>query len=695
MRTNWHCTFTGVLLIGLIVGCLRSEAQTPGGPPTAVHTVEDARMNWWREARFGMFIHWGLYAIPAGEWGGQTNHAEWIRESARIPLEEYDKLVGQFNPVKFNAREWVAIAKEAGAKYIVITSKHHDGFCLFDSQYTDFDVMATPFRRDIMKELADACAQAGIRIGWYHSIMDWHHPDYLPRRSWERQQRPEGDADLSRYVAHMKNQIRELLTNYGPIGVLWFDGQWEGTWTHDRGQDLEAYVRSLQPDIILNSRLGKAGGPYGLDRSQGGLGDYGTPEQFIPETAPGMDWETCMTMNDHWGYNSHDTNWKSSEQLIRMLVDIASKGGNFLLNVGPTAEGLIPQPSVERLRDIGAWLKINGEAVYGTQAGPFKRPPDWGRCTQRALDGGNTRLYLHVFDAPPDGTLALDGLLNEPKRAYRLAGGPDAAVKTRRVEDRLEVLVPATESAEAVFVIVLDIVGRPDVGDPPVIRAEYDIFTDSLPVTIHTDQANVEVHYTTDGTEPTAESSRATGPVTLMQTTTLKARSFRGGRPVSPTGSAEFHKVAPRPAEAVPDIQPGLAYAYYEGEFDRVPDFSSIPVVASGTAESLFIKPARRDDLWALCFEGLVKVPKTSVYRIHLRSDDGSRLWIGDELVVDNDGLHSSLEKSGVIALEAGLHPIRVAMFERTGGAELVVSWESPGLARQEIPATALSHRPE
>ena len=178
-----------------------------------------ARMKWWQEARFGMFIHWGLYAIPAGEWKGQTNHAEWIRTTAQIPLEQYDKFVGQFNPVIFNAEEWVQMAKDAGMKYIVITSKHHDGFCLFDSKYTDFDVMSTPFKRDIMKELADACYKAGLKMCWYHSIMDWHHPDYLPRRNWETDRSAEG-TDLERYILHMKNQLRELVKNYGEIGVL-------------------------------------------------------------------------------------------------------------------------------------------------------------------------------------------------------------------------------------------------------------------------------------------------------------------------------------------------------------------------------------------------------------------------------------------------------------------------------------------
>ena len=367
------------------------------------------RIEWWRDARFGMFIHWGLYAIPAGEWNGTTNHAEWIRTTAQIPLEEYDKFLDEFNPVKFDAEAWVKMAKDAGMKYIVITSKHHDGFGLFDSKTSDFDVMATPFQRDILKELSEACKKEGIRLCFYHSIMDWHHPDYLPRREWETNRTVDG-AEFPRYVDYMKAQLKELITNYGELGVLWFDGEWESTWTHADGVELYNYVRSLQPNIIINNRVDKGRqGMEGLTKEGDFVGDFGTPEQEIPATGlPGVDWESCMTMNDHWGYNKHDDNWKSSKDLIQKLADIASKGGNFLLNIGPKADGTFPDESIERLATIGDWMDVYSESIYGTQASPIAQV-DWGRITQKKI-GDKTRIYLHVFDWPDDEQLSIEGL---------------------------------------------------------------------------------------------------------------------------------------------------------------------------------------------------------------------------------------------------------------------------------------------
>ncbi len=677
----------------LLVAARLASAQVASQPAIESDAQRDVRMAWFREARFGMFIHWGLYAVPAGKWGDRTDYGEWIRDSAKIPVEEYDKFVGQFNPIKFNADEWVALAKDAGVRYIVITSKHHDGFALFDSKVSDFDVMATPFKRDILRELSAACAKAGIRMCWYHSIMDWHHPDYLPRRPWEKDQRPEGGAKLERYVQYMKSQLRELLTNYGPIGILWFDGQWESTWNNELGAQIEQYVRGIQPQVIINSRVGHGGGPYGIDRAQGGMGDYATPEQFIPETGiPGIDWETCMTMNDHWGYCAADKNWKSSREMIRMLVDIASKGGNFLMNVGPTSQGLIPPESVERLRAIGTWLKAHGDAIYGTHASPMPAPK-WGRVTMRKQSGDFTRLYLHVFDWPKDGTLIMPGLLNTIANCSVLSANA-AAAKAESVADGVVIRGLPEEAPNAdCSVIVLDVQGAPDIAVPPTIAADSDIFVDTLAIKLGSPQSNVKIHYTLDGSEPTKASPVADTPIALKDTTTVRARSFRGDRAL-PAAQAQFRKVAPRRADAAENAVPGLDFAYFEGSYEKLPDFAGLSPKKTGVAQTCSAKVAARSEHWALQFTGFIEVQKPGIYQFFTTSDDGSRLWIGDELVVDNDGLHGSVEKSGRIALAAGRHAFRMAMFQKSGGVELKVSWQGPDMHKAEIPASGYSKRP-
>jgi len=343
-----------------------------GGPPDYLNESQDAfdaRMDWWRDARFGMFIHWGPYAVPAGEYGGETVRgiSEWIMNSAQIPVPEYEVFAGEFDPVRFDAEEWVRIAKDAGMKYIIITSKHHDGFGLWNSEVSDYDIMdASSFGRDILRELKDAADEAGIRLGFYHSIMDWHHPDaqgpHYPTYNTGEKSNP----DFPRYVEeYLKPQVAELVTTYDPA-VLWFDGEWVPEWTHEMGLDMYTYVRGMKPDILVNNRVDKGRqGMQGMTRTdQEYAGDFGTPEQEILEGASTLDWESCMTMNSSWGYKAADDNWKSAEMLIHNLVDIAAKGGNYLLNVGPTAEGLIPSASVERLAEMGAWMDVNGEAIY-------------------------------------------------------------------------------------------------------------------------------------------------------------------------------------------------------------------------------------------------------------------------------------------------------------------------------------------
>jgi alpha-L-fucosidase len=677
----------------LWVATAATVALLAGTPVLAGETEaqRDARMQWWREARFGLFIHWGLYSIPAGEWADQTHHGEWILNTAQIPVVEYEKLAGQFDPVRFDPDEWARIAAGAGMKYVVITSKHHDGFCLFDSAHTEYDVMATPFARDILHELADACHREGLRIGWYHSIMDWHHPDYLPRRGWE--QRSSDGAQFARYVDHLENQVRELLTNYGPIGVMWFDGEWEETWTHQHGLGLYSLVRSLQPNVIVNNRVDKGrGGMAGLTTDARFAGDFGTPEQEIPATGlPGVDWETCMTMNNHWGYNKHDQDWKSTEDLLRKLADIASKGGNFLLNVGPTAEGTFPPEAIERLRDIGAWMGVHGEAIHGTQAGPFKTLP-WGRCTQRPLEHGGTRLYLHVFDWPKDGRLVVPGLFNDPLKAH-LLGRPAAPplADFERVDDALVISVPRNPPDRINSVVVLDIAGRPDVNEPPDISAPHAVFVDALDVTIRSDRPDVEVRYTTDGTLPGPSSPLADDTVRLTETTRVLARAWRGERPVSSVAEATFEKVEPRRGSPIGGFRRGVFYEYYEGAWDRLPDFRRLVPVKQGIIGNFDLSLRGRPERYAFRYHSLLTVPADGVYDFFTLSDDGSRLYVGDRLVVDNDGLHGMREATGEIALAAGAHPITVAFFERTGSDALEVWYEGPGIEKRRIPDEVLN----
>jgi alpha-L-fucosidase len=415
---------------------------------SSVAAETGARGEWFNEARFGMFIHWGVYAVPAGEYKGGTNHAEWIQLTAKIPNSEYEKFAEQFDPVEFNAKEWVRVAKDAGMKYMVITAKHHDGFCMFDSKLTDYTIVkATPYKRDPLKDLSEACREAGIKFCVYYSIPDWHHPDF-PEKYGQRggfHGAPNPDADLEKYVAYLKGQIRELLTGYGPIGIVWFDGggAFGGSARPQmpaliHAQEIIDEIHELQPQCLVNNRLGLPG-------------DYTTPEQRIPTNRmANATWETCMTLNRHWGYNKNDNNWKEPKVVIRNLVDIASKGGNYLLNVGPTAEGVFPPDSIRILGEVGKWTKANGEAIYGTTASPFDAAPAWGRVTQR----GN-KLYLHVFDRPADGKLTIPGQGRAARRAYLLTE-PGTDLQPARDGDMIAMTLPDKLSDPIDTVVVLE-----------------------------------------------------------------------------------------------------------------------------------------------------------------------------------------------------------------------------------------------
>lgn len=403
-----------------------------------------------RDAKFGMFIHWGLYAIPA--------RGEWVMHSEKIQREEYATLAETFNPTEFNAKEWVRIAKDAGMKYIVITSKHHDGFAMYGSKASPFNIIeATPFRRDPLKELAEACKEEGIGLGFYYShSKDWHHPGgdgaihpHDPPVSF--------DEYLDKVALP---QLRELLTGYGSVFSIWFDTP--APQVEPRAAEFVELVRSLQPQALINSRLIHGGQAINLltpdelnELEKVGVDYFSYADRQIPANSPWPSWETCMTLNESWGYTKNDTHWKSPRELITQLIKVASRGGNFLLNVGPTAEGIIPQQSVENLRAVGDWLRTNGEAIYGTQASPLGTMP-WGHCTLKRNDE-NDLLYLHVFDWPKNGRINIPGLQSKVKEATILGSSTEG--QTAKAENGTEVILPPNHPFDSIHVIRLALEG--------------------------------------------------------------------------------------------------------------------------------------------------------------------------------------------------------------------------------------------
>lgn len=423
------------------------------------------RMEWWQDAKFGMFIHWGAYSKAGGEWNGETNHGEWLQFTAKIPLAEYRAFAASFNPVDFDAEEWVLTAKNAGMKYIVITAKHHDGFAMFHSPSNPYNIVdASVYGRDPLKALSEACAKNGLKFCVYYSLgRDWADPDVPTggekgRAAGDRSNLidfpDEESKDFSKYFERkVKPQVRELLTQYGPVGVMWFDTPEKIS--PAQSAELVAMIRELQPDCIINNRVGND------------LGDYGTPEQKIPSGREIKPWETCMTISERiWGYNK-TVGYRDADQLIRNLVDVASKGGNYLLNVGPTGEGLIPEPSVQRLETMGRWLTVNGEAVYGCGPTPFG--PEVGHYRQ-SEDGKKTfvaewkwrattrpgKIYIHCFEWP--AILKLPDPGKKVIKVYLLADPEKTALKVAPTGDGIAVELPEHAPDRVASVICLELV---------------------------------------------------------------------------------------------------------------------------------------------------------------------------------------------------------------------------------------------
>lgn len=429
-----RCFCVALTLAALASSALPLRAQESYRPAPA----NLAARRWFREAKFGLFIHWGVYSV--------LGDGEWVMNNRRIPIVAYEPLALRFNPTKFDAAAWVALAKAAGMKYITITSKHHDGFAMFDSKLTDWDVVdRTPYRRDVLKQLAEECRREGLGLFFYYSQLDWHHTDYFPRGSTGMTaERPE-TGEWNRYLDFMDGQLRELLTNYGRVSGVWFDGMWDKPDAEWRLGRTYALIHDLQPHALVGSNHHKR--PYpgedfqSFEKDLPGRNTAG----FNQTEVSALPLETCETMNDSWGYNANDKKFKSTRALVHYLVRAAGNDANFLLNVGPRSDGTIQPEFVERLREMGVWLQRNGESVYGTRGGPLS-PQGWGVTTFKS-----DKVYVHVLERPGD-TLTLPRLPRRVVSAQLLGGG---RVRYDETDAGLVLRLPERAADEYDTVIVL------------------------------------------------------------------------------------------------------------------------------------------------------------------------------------------------------------------------------------------------
>jgi alpha-L-fucosidase len=423
-------------LLALVFSLNAAEAKRT----VAANPAHAKKLAWWQEARFGMFIHWGPVSLTGTEIG-------WAR-GQQIPIAEYDNLYKKFNPVNFNADTWASVAKAAGMKYVVLTTKHHDGFCLWDTKQTDYNIMNSPFGRDVVKELAAACKKQDLAFGTYYSTCDWHHPDF-PRTSPGGKVRRE-TSNLDRYEQYLRAQVKELLENYGPLSVLWFDVPQE--FDTKRGQGVIDFVRSIQPDIIVNNRTGAPG-------------DYDTPEQRVGKYQDNRLWETCMTICNQWAWKPNDT-MKSLQQCLQNLVLCAGGDGNLLFNVGPTADGVIEQRQIDRLKEMGSWLEKYGQTIYGTRGGPWK-PNKTVASTRK----GNV-VYLHILRWNNED-ITLPKLPNKIVNASLLTGGK---VLVKETEKELIVSVAKNDRQEIDTIVKLELDGPamniPAIGLNPELKVK-------------------------------------------------------------------------------------------------------------------------------------------------------------------------------------------------------------------------------
>lgn len=674
---------------------------------------------WYQNAKFGIFIHWGVYSVPG--YSPVGSYAEWYQHSLRSdpngPVAKYQKekygdltyydLAKRFKAELFNPAAWAQLFQKAGAKYVVLTSKHHDGFCLWPSKEADrdwgFPWNATEVgpKQDLIKELFTALRKTDVRPGLYYSLYEWYNPLYL--------------KDPKEFVTrHAIPQLKDLITHYKPY-VLWTDGGWEQSDTTWRATQFLSWLYNESPmkdSIVTYDRWGR-----GIRFHHGGV--------YTPEYQPGL------TFNDHYfeesqgmgysyGYNRAEDAWNysSAQSLILELVDIVSRGGNFLLDIGPTADGKIPPIMQERLLEIGKWLSVNGDAIYGTR--PWRQAVQWSVGNRHfkpkdkdslllkqtiAPDPGyavkqvfftykNNSLFCILPHYPDNGKVVIRGLHLEPDAAVTLLA-TQGSLSWSNDQDGLGITLPAFDpnKMEASAAYVIKISGVPAFTNTPAIEVHYKEFTSDPLLRITSSTSGATIHYTTDGTIPGVNSPIYQMPFSVSRNTQVKAIAVHSGMTSSSVDSILVIKHAWLNSARVKGLVPGIHYSYYQSDKPSLSLFGETTPLKQGVTPVISLEKKERKEKFCFLFDGYIKAKKTAVYDFYLASDDGSDLWIDDVKVIDNDGDHNTAEESGKVALKKGYHKIMVRYFDSGGDNSLQVSLKIDGGKKEPITPSLLYHQ--
>jgi len=643
----------------------------------------DSRPNpeWYRDAKFGIFIHWGVYSVPA--WRPKGSYAEWYWRALHDKSDTtwqfhqanygkdftYAEFAPLFKAELFDPDQWATLFRRAGARYVVLTSKHHDGYCLWPSaQSWNWNSVDVGPHRDLLGDLTAAGRKQGLKMGFYYSLYEWFNPLY--------------QTDVQRYVAeHMLPQFKDVVTRYKP-SIIFADGEWEHPSKVWRSEEFLAWLFNDSPapdDVVINDR-------WGSDTRFRHGGYFSTEYANIATLKSGRlqkrGWEECRGIGASFGYNRNETveDYQSGDALIRMLIDIVSKGGNLLLDIGPASDGRIPVIMQERLLQIGAWLQTNGEAIYATR--PYRT---FGEGEAVRFTRSKNRRFVYAIHTRPLGqTLRLQSVLPKAGTSIRVLG--DTLALPWRVQDgALEIDIPdeVRLRSAATAAVAFRIEAVPYV-EPPRIRVDKTI-SENKPIRVALECAtpSADIRYTLDGREPGPDSPQYRKAFKLKRSALLQARAFKDGYLASLVASRELSIVDPK--------RNGVRFRYYEGDWSVLPDFASLQPVRGGKVYEISLKgTGHRGDHFGIEYEAEIEIARGGKYTFFTESDDGSKLFIDGELVVDNDGLHGQREASGRITLQPGRHRLRVQFFEKDGGESLAVSYQGPGIPKQPIPAHVL-----